>query len=138
MQEVLCDITCSSQSVCVCLCTNTAGSGFAACWTSAVLQWVDQKVESWARYRSGRDVRELLHPEEPSQHQTSYETEHTLPVTDSSSHRAGGRPTQWHQHNILTGRVNPGHASVQQIIQIKRIYVNISADLSHTSFLGTI
>lgn len=91
----------------------------AAYRTSAVLQWIEQKVESWARYRSGRAVRELLRPEGPSQHQTTYETEHTLPVTDSSSQRAGGRPTQWHQHNILTGRVNPGHASVWLIIQIK-------------------
>ncbi|XP_044037544.1 uncharacterized protein LOC122869056 isoform X2 [Siniperca chuatsi] len=62
----------------------------------------DPKVENWARYRSGQAVREITNPQDPSEYWTTYKTEHTHPVTDGSAHLAGGRPTQWHQHNILT------------------------------------
>ncbi|XP_076608309.1 uncharacterized protein LOC143333833 [Chaetodon auriga] len=63
----------------------------------------DPKVENWARYRSGQAVRDTIDTQDPSEYWTTYKTEHTLPVTDSSSQLAGGKPTQWHQHNILTG-----------------------------------
>ncbi|XP_042360274.1 uncharacterized protein LOC121956205 [Plectropomus leopardus] len=61
------------------------------------------KLENWTRYRSGQDVREITNPQDPSEYWTTYKTEHKLQVTDGSPKLAGGRPTQWHQHNILTG-----------------------------------
>lgn len=74
--------------------------------TSVLLQRTDPKLENWARYRSGKAVREITNPRDPTEYWTTYKTEHTLPVTDGSPQLAGGRPTQWHQHNILTGSVN--------------------------------
>ncbi|XP_018524116.1 uncharacterized protein LOC108878183 [Lates calcarifer] len=63
----------------------------------------DPTAENWARYRSGQAVREITNPQDPSEYWTTYRLEHTPPVTDGSTQLAGGRPTQWHQHNILTG-----------------------------------
>ncbi|TKS91274.1 hypothetical protein D9C73_026528 [Collichthys lucidus] len=67
---------------------------------------IKTKEENWARYRSGQAVREIAHPQDLSEYWTSYKTAHSLPVTEDSPQLAGGKPTQWHQHNILTGRVN--------------------------------
>ncbi|XP_049926143.1 uncharacterized protein LOC126406058 [Epinephelus moara] len=61
------------------------------------------KVENWARYRSGQAVKEITNPQDPSEYWTTYKTWHTLPVTDGLPQLTGGRPTKWHQHNILTG-----------------------------------
>ncbi|KAF1379971.1 hypothetical protein PFLUV_G00181620 [Perca fluviatilis] len=63
----------------------------------------DPKVENWARYCSGQAVREITNPQDPSDFRTTYKAGYTPPVIDSSPQLAGGRPTQWHQHNILTG-----------------------------------
>ncbi|XP_034567997.1 uncharacterized protein LOC117832822 [Notolabrus celidotus] len=61
---------------------------------------------NWARQCSGEAVREITNPQQGQcEYQSTYRTEHTLPETDSSSHQASGTPTQWHQHNILTGEV---------------------------------
>ncbi|XP_051244637.1 uncharacterized protein LOC127356685 [Dicentrarchus labrax] len=68
---------------------------------------MDPKVENWARYRSGRAVREVTNPQDPSEYWTTYQTELRVPVSDRSPPLAGGRPTQWHQHNILTGEQRP-------------------------------
>ncbi|XP_030262732.1 uncharacterized protein LOC115575075 [Sparus aurata] len=75
----------------------------------------DSKKENWARYCSGQAVREITNPQGPSEYWTTHRTEHTLPVTDGSPQLAGGRPTQWHHHNILTGEqrqtAGPGNPS---------------------------
>ncbi|KAM8723748.1 uncharacterized protein AB9X84_003642 isoform 1-T2 [Acanthopagrus schlegelii] len=75
----------------------------------------DPKKENWARYCSGQAVREITNPQGPSEYRTTHRTEHTLPVPDGSPQLAGGRPTQWHQHNILTGEqrqtAGPGNPS---------------------------
>ncbi|XP_032393019.1 uncharacterized protein LOC116702749 [Etheostoma spectabile] len=63
----------------------------------------DPKVENWARYRSGQAVREITNPQDPFDSWTTYKAGYTPPVTDGSPQLAGGRPTQWHQHNIVTG-----------------------------------
>ncbi|XP_073350530.1 uncharacterized protein [Pagrus major] len=63
----------------------------------------DPKKENWARYHSGQAVREITNSQDPPEYRTTHRTEHTLPVTDGSPRLAGGRPTQWHHHNILTG-----------------------------------
>ncbi|XP_074511872.1 uncharacterized protein LOC141780505 [Sebastes fasciatus] len=65
----------------------------------------DLKGEHWALYRSGQAVRETTNSHDPSEYWTTYKTEHTLPVTDGSPQLAGGRPTQWHHHNILSGEL---------------------------------
>lgn len=84
--------------------------------TSVLLQRTDPKLENWARYRSGKAVREITNPRDPTEYWTTYKTEHTLPVTDGSPQLAGGRPTQWHQHNILTGSVNNQCVSVRGLV----------------------
>lgn len=64
-------------------------------------------MENWVRYHSGQAVKVLINPAHPPAYQTSYESEHTHSVTSRSPlHRAGGRPTRWHQYDILTGNVN--------------------------------
>nr|XP_046271801.1 uncharacterized protein LOC124073549 isoform X2 [Scatophagus argus] len=70
-----------------------------------VAKRTDPKEENWARYRSGRAIRELTSPQDASGYQSIYKAEHTLPVPAGSPQLAGGRPTQWHQHNILTGEL---------------------------------
>ena len=74
--------------------------------TSVFVQRADMKVENWARYCSGQAVREITNPEDPSEYGTTYMTEHRLPVADGSAQQPSGTPTQWHQHNILTGGAN--------------------------------
>ncbi|XP_010734767.3 uncharacterized protein LOC109136689 isoform X1 [Larimichthys crocea] len=64
---------------------------------------IKTKEENWAQYRSGQAVREITNPQDLSEYWTSYKTAHSLPVTEDSPQLAGGKPTQWHQHNILTG-----------------------------------
>ncbi|XP_045893430.1 uncharacterized protein LOC123961762 isoform X2 [Micropterus dolomieu] len=76
----------------------------------------DLKVENWARYLSGLAVREITNPRDPSEYWTTYKTEHTLPVTDGPAHLAGGKPTQWHQHNILT-EADTWSREAQQTVQ---------------------
>ncbi|XP_026206005.1 uncharacterized protein LOC113155457 [Anabas testudineus] len=73
-------------------------------------------VENWIRYRSGQTVREITNPQDLSEYWTTYKTDHRSPVTNISSQLAG-RPTQWHQHDILTGEqrqaAGPGKPSRQ-------------------------
>ncbi|XP_075999062.1 uncharacterized protein LOC142992482 [Genypterus blacodes] len=65
---------------------------------------VNMTLENWARYQSGRDVREITNPRDPTLYSTTYRAEHhRLPDTDGPPHWASGKPTQWHRHNILTG-----------------------------------
>ncbi|XP_026180194.1 uncharacterized protein LOC113140539 [Mastacembelus armatus] len=66
---------------------------------------VDLKVENWTRYHSGQTVRELTNPQNPSEYWTTYKTNHTPPGTGSLPQLASGTPTQWHQHDILTGSI---------------------------------
>ncbi|XP_047428262.1 uncharacterized protein LOC124998111 [Mugil cephalus] len=63
----------------------------------------DPRLENWARYRSRQTAREITNPQDSSETSTTYKTEHTVPVTDTSPQQASGKPTRWHQHNILTG-----------------------------------
>ncbi|KAK2832954.1 hypothetical protein Q5P01_016843 [Channa striata] len=63
----------------------------------------DLKGENWARYRSGQAVREVTNPQDPPEYWTTYTTDHSSTVTNVPTQLAGGRPTEWHQHNILTG-----------------------------------
>ncbi|XP_035471853.1 uncharacterized protein LOC118289169 isoform X1 [Scophthalmus maximus] len=69
------------------------------------------RTHNWARYCSGRAVRDITNPQEPSQHRTTYTHVHALLVDDGSTQRpVGGTATQWHRHNILTGEQNPASA----------------------------
>ncbi|KAM7387569.1 hypothetical protein PAMA_009946 [Pampus argenteus] len=63
----------------------------------------DMKVENWARYCSGQAVREVTNPQHPPEYSTTYMTELRPPVGDGSTLQPSGRPTLWHQHDILTG-----------------------------------
>lgn len=58
-------------------------------------------LENWAQHRSGQAVREIISPAGPTPDRTSHRTEHRLPELVAS-----GRPTQWHQYNILTGNLS--------------------------------
>ncbi|XP_067472305.1 uncharacterized protein [Thunnus thynnus] len=87
----------------------------------------DMKVENWARYCSGQAVREITNPPDPSEYETTYMTEHRLPVSDGSPHQPCGRPTQWHQHDILTGEqkqqtgpVKPSRRSRDKLLWVAR------------------
>ncbi|XP_067332555.1 uncharacterized protein [Channa argus] len=64
----------------------------------------DLKFENWARYRSGQSVREITNPQDPPEYWSTYKKDHSPTVTNVSTQLAGGRPTQWHQHDILTGK----------------------------------
>ncbi|KAK5855778.1 hypothetical protein PBY51_007420 [Eleginops maclovinus] len=63
----------------------------------------DQRELNWVRYLSGWVVRDITNPQSPSESWTSHRAGHTLPAAEEPCLQAGGRATQWHQHNILTG-----------------------------------
>ncbi|XP_040927689.1 uncharacterized protein LOC114859845 isoform X2 [Betta splendens] len=59
-------------------------------------------TKEWMQRHSGQAVRELTNPQGVSEYWTTYNTEHTPPVTNVLP-RLAGKPIQWHQHDILTG-----------------------------------
>ncbi|XP_059203913.1 uncharacterized protein LOC131983242 isoform X2 [Centropristis striata] len=78
------------------------------------------RVDNWARYRSGQAVREITNPPDPldpPEYCSTYRAGHTLPLSGSSPQLAGGKPTQWHHHDVLTGEQrqeeHPGKACRQ-------------------------
>ncbi|XP_029599278.1 uncharacterized protein LOC115181501 [Salmo trutta] len=72
---------------------------------------------NWSRNRDGVAMREVTNPKEPTPYWTTYRSEHRGPSPSPSPHHPTGRPTLWHQHDILTGEARspagPGNARRQ-------------------------
>ncbi|XP_031677644.1 uncharacterized protein LOC109883947 isoform X2 [Oncorhynchus kisutch] len=61
---------------------------------------------NWSRNREGVAMREVTNPKEPTPYWTTYRSEHRSPSPFPSPHDPTGRPTLWHQHDILTGNTH--------------------------------
>ncbi|XP_010902680.2 uncharacterized protein LOC105030484 [Esox lucius] len=73
-----------------------------------------------SRNRQGVAMKEVTNPNEPTPYWTTYRSEHRGPGPTPSS--SNGRPTMWHQHDILTGEARtpagPGKARRQSLDRV--------------------
>ncbi|KAA0705719.1 hypothetical protein E1301_Tti004481 [Triplophysa tibetana] len=55
------------------------------------------------RNRGGLEMKDITHPNEFTQYQTTYHNEHCNTTPSRLTYESSGQPIYWHSHNILTG-----------------------------------
>ncbi|XP_056609112.1 uncharacterized protein LOC130426388 isoform X2 [Triplophysa dalaica] len=55
------------------------------------------------RNRGGLEMKDITHPNEITQYQTTYNNEHCDTSPRHLTNESSGRPIYWHSHNIITG-----------------------------------
>ncbi|TSQ24009.1 hypothetical protein Baya_11576 [Bagarius yarrelli] len=60
------------------------------------------RTRNWTRNREGLAMKEVTNPPEDTAYRSSYRSEHC--AAETRSEQMSGRPTHWHQHDIITGK----------------------------------